>query len=430
MALTKNKLTDRTVRALKASGYHSDGDGLYLQISKTGAKSWIFRYRFGEGRRDMGLGAYEDVGLADARDLRDGHKRTLSKGVDPLHDRPSTPGKVKARDDHGADAQPDDPQEPKTPEPTLFDCWKEYVEIREGGWRGRKTKAGWMRSIESHAAAIKDKPVRDVDVDDVLSVVRPLWLTKAESAGKLRERLETVLDYAKVRKQRTGENPAIWRGNLVHMLPPRPKLQRGHMPALPFEQMPELMVKLANSRGMSARALEFTIYTVARETMTLEATWMEMSDDLWELELSRMKERPFRQPLSTGARAVLDAVRPSKPRPNQLVFPGKSNAVLSNMAMDMLLRDLAPGFTPHGMRSSFRDWAGDETDFARETIEECLAHMVGDETERAYRRGDALRKRRDVLEAWSQYCRSKLPTEGKDDRRDRRPGQEAFCKLS
>ncbi len=142
--------------------------------------------------------------------------------------------------------------------------------------------------------------------------------------------------------------------------------------------------------------------------MTLEATWREMTGDLWSLSQARMKERPFQQPLSTGAMGVLDRVRPRTSRPHDLVFPALSGAALSDMAMDMMLRELAPGFTPHGMRSSFRDWAGDETDFPREIAEGCLAHLIGDETERAYRRGDALRKRRDLLEAWSGYCLSAL----------------------
>lgn len=171
----------------------------------------------------------------------------------------------------------------------------------------------------------------------------------------------------------------------------------------------EFMVKLAASKGMSARALEFTILTVARVTMTLEATWREVSGDIWDLDASRMKERPFRQPLSAGALAVLSKVRPDSVRPNDLIFPAQKGGVMSNMAMDMLPRDLAPPWTPHGMRSTFRDWAGDETEFAREVIEECLAHAVSDETERAYRRSDALKKRKAVLDAWSAYCVSKLP---------------------
>ena len=338
----------------------------------------------------MGLGSLRDVGLSRARGLRDEARRRLVDGSDPLADRksPSTAMPI---------------VEIEAP-PTLWDVWTEYVAGQKPAWRGRKTAAGWTRSIEKHADLIKDKPVADIDLEDVLAVLQPLWMIKAESAGKLRERLERVLDYAKVKKLRSGENPARWKGNLIHLLPPRPKLQRGHMPALPYQQLPALMHKLAASQGMSARALEFTILTAARESMTLEARWSEVEDDLWSLDDNRMKKGAFRQPLSTGALRVLDKVRPTSPAGEQLIFPGLAGKALSDMAMDMMLRDLAPGCTPHGMRSTFRDWAGDETDFARETIEECLAHSVGDETERAYRRSDALKKRKAVLDAWSDFC--------------------------
>ena len=410
MALKVNKLTDRGIRGLKSEGYYSDGDGLYLVVSRTGGRSWIYRYRASGARRDMGLGSFLDVSLVDARLARDDAKQIIAAGRDPLEQgRPveapwavsgtaPTPGSSLTAP--GATAVVAE----VAGRPTLQACWNDYVKGQEGSWRGRKTKAGWMRSIESHAAAIKDLPVDEIDVEEVLCVLQPLWLTKAESVGKLHERLERVLDYARVRKLRTGANPAVWKGNLIHLLPPRPKLQRGHMPAMPYGDIPAFMKRLRVSRGMSARALEYTVLTVARESMTLEATWGEINDDIWNLHQSRMKERAFRQPLSTGAQAVLKGLRPARPRPNQLIFPGPKGGPMSNMAMDMMLRDLAPGFTPHGMRSTFRDWTGDETDYARETIEECLAHAVGDETERAYRRSDALRKRREVLEAWSAYC--------------------------
>ena len=410
MALKINKLTDRSVRGLKSEGYHSDGDGLYLVVNRTGARSWVYRYRSNGARRDMGLGSFLDVSLVNARLARDEAKQAIASGRDPLaHKGPVDQlpsGGVRPLGGEASEAPAVVAVVPRRP--TLHACWKDYVKGQEGSWRGRKTKASWMRSIERHAVSIKDKPVDQVDVDDVLSVLQPLWLTKAESAGKLRERLERVLDYARVKKLRSGANPALWKGNLIHLLPPRPKLQRGHMPAMPYPEIPAFMKRLANSQGMSARALEYTVLTVARETMTLEATWGEIREDVWDLHQSRMKERAFRQPLSSGAQALLKAVRPARVRPNQLVFPGVKGGPMSNMAMDKMLRELAPGFTPHGMRSSFRDWAGDETDYARETIEECLAHVVGDETERAYRRSDALRKRREVLEAWSVYCLSGL----------------------
>ena len=408
MAQYIDRLTDRAVRALVRPGMHPDGGGLYLQVVGTGARTWIYRFSLGGRRRDMGLGSLRDVSLAEARAARDVARRLVKSGRDPISHRkaaamagPSTGSASNADGDGPYEAVP---WAPVRPAPTLLACWKAYVAAHEAGWRGAKTKDGWMRSITSHAASIKNRPVNEIDVEAVLGVLEPMWTTKSESAGKLRDRLERVLDYARVKKHRSGDNPAVWKGNLSHLLPPRPKLQRGHMRALPYREMPGLMRALAAKGGVAARALEFTVLTVARETMALEATWSEVQDDLWSLEAERMKMRPFRQPLSSGALAVLDKVRPSKARPNDLVFTGPRGGPLSNSAMDKVLKDLGADATPHGMRSSFRDWAGDETGFARETIEECLAHLVGDETERAYRRSDALRKRREVLEAWSAYC--------------------------
>lgn len=412
MAKTSKRLTDRGLRGVLLEGRHADGDGLYLVVAASGARSWIFRHMYKGRRRDMGLGSFADVSLVQARDACEEARRAMKKGADPLAARTSP--QLPAKSIGAVRALGSEPRSPGANDGTnatgasLGQCWIAYVEAQEGGWRGRKTKDSWMRSINRHAVAVKDWPVSEIDVDAVMSVVEPLWLTKAESAGKLRERMERVLDFARVKGLRTGQNPAVWKGNLFYLLPPRPKLQRGHMAAMPYEEIPDFMVRLARSRGMSARALEFTVLTVARETMTLEATWGEIGADLWALDATRMKERPFRQPLSSGALAVLTTVSPETRRANQLVFPGPKGGVMSNMAMDMLLRDLAPGYTPHGMRSSFRDWAGDETEFAKEVIEECMAHAVGDETERAYRRRDALRKRRDVLQAWSDYCLSEV----------------------
>lgn len=410
MAVSKNRLTDRGVRALKLPGYHADGDGLYLQVSGVGGKSWIYRFTFGGTRPEIGLGSFGTVSLAEARLERDRRKVRLQKGLDPRKPVPEQ-GSTQPSDPNAGGLDPRQSmvassRRIKNPKDglTLQACWTEYVDGQAPGWRNLKTKDGWSRSINSHAAAIKLKPVATIDIDDVLLVLRPLWMTKSESAGKLRERMERVLDFAKVRGYRSGDNPAVWKGNLVHFLPTRPKLQRGHMRALPYGEMPAFMRDLASKSGMAARALEFTVLTVSRETMTLEARWEEVHGDLWSLDASRMKERAFRQPLSTGALALLQARAPTSPKKDALIFPGPAGGVMSNAAMDKVLKDMGVDATPHGMRSTFRDWAGDETEFAREVIEECLAHVVGDETERAYRRGDALRKRRAVLQAWSDYC--------------------------
>lgn len=404
MARQINRLTDRTIRSVRTPGYHPDGLGLHLQVLPTGGKTWIYRFMLHRRSHEMGLGSLHDVGLAEARERRDAARKMIKRGVNPLDRRRGATGSIFTVSEDG-EMHVAPRMAPAPPAPTLLECWTEYVDGQAAVWRGEKTRDSWMRSINSHAAAIRRRQVDRIDVDAVLLVLRPMWTTKAESAGKLRERLERVLDYAKVMKHREGDNPAVWKGNLSHLLPPRPKLQRGHMRALPYQDIPAFMKGLAAKEGMAARALEFTILTIARETMTLQATWGEMHADLWSLEAARMKMRPFRQPLSSGALAVLDALRPANPRPNQIVFPGPVlGGVLSNTAMDKVLRDMGADATPHGMRSTFRDWAGDETDFARETIEECLAHQVGDETERAYRRSDALRKRRVVLQSWSDYC--------------------------
>lgn len=403
MAKNVNRLTDRGVRALRAPGMHHDGDGLYLQILPGGGRTWIYRFMLARRARSMGLGSFRDVSLAQARIAREDARRLVKRGLDPIRRRQAevlATGSVVVSDGLGKVAL----SVRARPAPTLLACWKAYVASREETWRGAKTKDSWMRSINSHAAQIKNRPVDEIDVEAVLQVLEPMWTTKAESAGKLRDRLERVLDYARVKQYRAGDNPAVWKTNLSHLLPPRPKLQRGHMRAVHYAKMPEVMRQLARKEGMAARALEFTILTVAREGMTLAATRAEIHEDLWSLEASRMKQRPFRQPLSTGALGVLKSVGVAKRRPNDLVFEGPMGGALSNSAMDKVLRDLDVDATPHGMRSSFRDWAGDETVFARETAEECLAHLVGDETERAYRRSDALRKRREVLQAWSDYC--------------------------
>jgi len=392
------------VRAALAPGMHSDGAGLYLQVVASGARTWIYRFMIAGRARSMGLGSLRDVTLGQAREARDDARRLAKSGLDPIRHRKARAMSASRNTRGRLEQAVPTPSMPTVTAPSLLICWKDYVAAQEGAWRGAKTKDSWMRSIENHAAVIKHRPVDEIDVEAVIAVLEPLWMTKAESAGKLRDRLERVLDYARVKQYRSGDNPAVWKSNLSHLLPPRPKLQRGHMRALPYSKIPQLMRELADKEGMAVRALEFTILTIAREAMTLEATWAEIHDDLWTLEASRMKKRAFRQPLSSGALGVLNRVGGRTVCPNDLLFPTPLGGLLSNAAMDKVLKDLGADATPHGMRSSFRDWAGDETDFARETIEECLAHQVGDETERAYRRSDSLRKRRAVLERWAGFC--------------------------
>lgn len=392
-----NRLTDKAVKAKKEPGLYPDGDGLYLAIKSDGGKSWLLKFRLHGRRREMGLGSASDVKLAAARGKADDARKLIRAGRDPIEERRA--GRNRPRD--------------AAPPETLKTYALAYIDRKRAGWRGRDTETSWRRTFNLYAAPIGDKPIASIDTEAVLSVVKPLWTTRAETAAKLRERLEEVLDAATAGGLRQGNNPARWRGHLSHFLPRRVKLQRGHHPALPYESVPQFMADLAGRQGVSARALEWTLLTASRETMTLEMRRGEVDPEakVWTIPGERMKTAAdFRVPVSAPALAVLKAVLPPEGHASDLVFPGaRPGRPLSNAAMDMLMREVAPGYVPHGLRSTFRDWAGDETDYPRELAEEALAHAVGDETERAYRRRDALERRRRLMDDWGAYCVRLLP---------------------
>lgn len=399
-----NRLTATQVKNLKAEGRHADGAGLYLVIDKAAARRWVLFYQSAGRRREMGLGSATDVTLGQAREAARRAKELARAGQDPIEAR-----KAAASNDAGI--------------PTLGVAADRLIDDLTPGWKSPKTAAHWKRSFEMHAKKIAHVRVDRVTTDDVLTVLRPLWTTKAETAGNLQMRLERVLDGAKVKGWRSGENPARWRGHLSHILPRRKRLTRGHFPAMPFADVPGFMAKLDGNSSVTARALEWTILTAARESMTLDATWREIDETtkVWTIPAHRMKtDKELRVPLSAAMIEVLDRVRLPVADPTALLFPGpRLSKPLSNMAMDMMLRRSAPGFVPHGFRSSFRDWVGEATDFPREVAEAALAHTVGDETERAYRRGDALEKRRTMMESWGTYATSARlnakPPAGSDD---------------
>jgi integrase len=391
MAREVNRLTVTQVRSLRAEGRHADGAGLYLVIDRAGARRWVLFYQSGGRRREMGLGSASDVTLAEAREAARKAKELARTGHDPIEARRSAAA---------SDATI----------PTLGVAAERLIEDLTPGWKSPKTADHWRRSFEIHAKKIESVRVDRVATDDVLSVLRPLWTTKPETARNLQMRLERVLDGAKVKGWRSGENPARWRGHLSHILPKRKRLTRGHFPAMPFGDVPAFIEHLRLQKAITARALEWTILTAARESMTLGATWREVDEvaGVWIIPAGRMKNgKPLRVPLSGAMIDVLDRVRLPEPDPEALLFPGpRTGKPLSNMAMDMMLRRSAPGVVPHGFRSSFRDWAGETTDFPREVAEAALGHSVGDETERAYRRGDALEKRRALMEAWGAFVTS------------------------
>jgi integrase len=393
--MARHKLTDSRIRSLTDPGIYGDGDGLYLRVMKTGSKSWIFIWRRFGIRREIGLGRYGpgawSVSLATARSKAEEAREIIGAGGDPKTDLAERKAAVKTI--------------------TLGNLADEYILTMKPQWRGDKTVAAWERFATSYIDSIRKVPVDKVTTDDVVRVLRPLWHDKPETATKVRERLKLVLDHAKARGLRSGDNPATWKGHLDQILPKQGKLSRGHHAALPYADIPAFMEKLAAVDGVGAKALEFTILTAVRSGEARGATWdeIDLDESVWTIPAARMKtEKEHRVPLSSRATAIINAMKATAI--NELVFPGqRENRPLSDMTLAKALKSAGSGeFTVHGFRSSFRDWVAEETSFQREVAEAALAHAVGDSVERAYRRGDALAKRRQMMEAWSGYC-SQVP---------------------
>jgi integrase len=333
----------------------------------------------------MGLGSPRDVALARAREAAARARELVAQGQDPLEAR-RTARTVK----------------------TFGTVADEFIATMQVQWRNEKHAAQWQTTLREYAAGLHPLPVDAVGTEDVMRVLRPIWLEKQETASRLRGRIERVLDAAKAQGLRTGENPARWRGHLDLLLPKRQKLSRGHHKAMAYKDVPAFMRRLRTAAGVSIRALEFTILTAARSGETLGAKWSEMDLDagVWTVPATRMKAgREHRVPLVGRAMEILHEMQVLRRADNPHVFPGqRSGKGLSVMALEMVMRRANLTETPHGFRSAFRDWAGEETDYPREIAEAALAHRSGDAVERAYRRGDALEKRRAMMTAWEHHC--------------------------
>jgi integrase len=291
--------------------------------------------------------------------------------------------------------------------PTFGDIADDLIEAKASEWRNEKHRAQWAMTLSRYCAALRSRPVEEIDTEAVLAVLKPIWRRTPETASRLRGRIEMVLDAARARGHipRNEANPARWRGHLDKLLPKRPKLSRGHHAAMPYTEVPRFLRDLKERDGLAAMALELCILTAARSGEVYGARWDEIDREnrVWTVPATRMKAgREHRIPLSEPAMAILGRVGEAKL--SELVFPGRGGRPLSYMAMEMLLRRMRVNFTVHGFRSAFRDWAGNETDFSREVAEAALAHVVGDKAEQAYRRGDALAKRRQLMEAWAKHC--------------------------
>lgn len=396
MARTLHKLNTRKVAKLarerpdKAAVY-GDGGGLFLRVRKAGGASWFFVTTAGGKRREIGLGGFDAVDLDQAREKAARARAAVAGGRDPKPERL--------------------PPIIAVPAPTRFTFGamaEEVLASLERGWKNPKHRQQWTNTLKTHCRPVWEKAVDAVDTADIIAILLPIWSKTPETASRVRGRIERVLDAARAKGLRDGENPARWRGHLFHLLPARAnKNLRKHHPAMPYAKVPAFLARLKNRDGSSPLALEFLILTAARTNEVLGMKWGEVDLDgaLWTVPADRMKMQvEHRVPLSGRALEILRAL-PGERGARNLVFLGqKQGRSLSNMSLTMLMRKMGDGaFVPHGFRSTFRDWAGEETDFPREIAEAALAHQVGNEVERAYRRGDALAKRRVLMNEWAGF---------------------------
>jgi integrase len=389
------KLTALAVDRAKRRGHYGDGGGLFLQVSASGAKSWVFRFKEFGRLREMGLGPTHTVSLAEARQKALECRKARLDGLDPIEARRGK--RVQAKFD-AAKAM------------TFAACAERYIASHKAGWRNPKHAAQWPATLGTYVYPVFGSlPVQAVDVGLVMKAIEPIWVQKPETAGRVRGRIESVLDWATARGYRHGENPARWRGHLENLLPKKSKVRRvEHHAALPYPEIGAFTAELRQQEGVAARALEFAILTAARTGEVIGAKWDEIDpgERLWTVPAERMKkaDKEHRVPLSDAALAILDDLR--KVQQDNFVFPSsKAGRPISNMAMLMLLRRMGRGdLTTHGFRSSFRDWAAERTGFPAEVAEMALAHTVSDKVEAAYRRGDLFQKRRQLSDAWAKFC--------------------------
>jgi integrase len=396
---------------------HADGGGLYLQVttSKDGKqinKSWLLRFTLTGRERQMGLGSLNTIGLSEAREEAERCRKLLKQGRDPIEARNAK---------HAAQ------QTQKAKSVTFESCATRYMAVHEAGWRNAIHRRQWRNTLATYVyPVIGNLPVDAIDTGLVTQIIEPIWAEKNETASRVRGRIEKILDWAKVNGYRTGENPARWQGHLNHLLPERKKVHKVvNQPALPWEKIPEFMAELRLQKGIAARALEFTILTAARSGEVRHIPWegeLNLVSKVWIVPGSRMKSgRRHRVPLTSAALAIItdmDGVRQ-----NDFVFPGdKPHDPLSESSLVETIRRMNEArakaglplwvdpnqgcreVVPHGFRSAFRDWVDEATAYADWLAEAALAHAKGDKVEAAYKRGDALLKRRELMEAWAKYC--------------------------
>ena len=396
-----SKLSAIAVKQAKGRAVLHDGGGLYLRVSATGAKSWVYRYQVSGKRCDMGLGSASLFSLAEARKRAHEARKLVAEGLDPIEARLAE-RQAKAID--AAKAM------------TFQACAEAYIAAHRAGWRSPKSLQQWEGSLRDYVHGIFGAlPVHAVDVGLVLKAIEPIWTEKPETANRVRGRIEAILDWATARRLRQGENPARWRGHLENLLPKHSKILRvEHFSALPYCEIGPFMTELRQDSGVAALALEFAILTAARTSEVIGARWDEfnLAERLWIVPGGRMKAgREHRVPLSDRTIALLQQMHAI--RLNDFVFPGqRTGQPIGDTGLFHQLRRMGrDDLTAHGFRSSFRDWAAERTTFLAEVAEMALAHTVTGAVERAYRRGDLFDKRRQLMDAWARFCEAPVSGE-------------------
>ncbi len=397
-----NVLTPLAVKNAKP-GRHADGGGLHLLVKVSGARSWVYRFMLNGKSRDIGLGAAgpDGISLADARDARDALRLKVRAGIDPLEERQREAAEALAA-----------AQAAQVAGMTFKAVAETYIGANEGSWRNDKHRQQWKNTLATYVyPVIGELPVAEVGTAHVLQILEPIWKAKAETASRVRGRMETILDAAKARGYREGENPARWRGHIAQILPVRSRLTRGHHKAMPYDAIPAFVGALHKREAVAALALEFTILTAARTGEVIGAKWdeVDLEKAIWIIPASRMKAgKEHRVPLSPRAVEILKSTQELR---KEWLFPATKGGSMSGMAMAMLLRRMDVDVTVHGFRSGFRDWSAECTGYAHEVAEMALAHTIENKVERAYRRGDLFDKRRRLMDDWATYCAT-IPAAG------------------
>jgi integrase len=379
---------------------YPDGGGLYLRIAEDGGRAWVYRFMLNRRQREMGLGRLVDVTLAEARRKAQDARALKAQGIDPIEAKRARRAAERAE---------------KARTVTFQDAAQAYIRSHKAGWRNAKHGDQWENTLKAYAYPhIGNLPVQEIDAGLVLKVLEPIWSAKTETASRVRGRIEAILDWATARGHRKGDNPARWRGHMENLLPKRAKVKRvQHHPALPYAEIGAFMADLRKQEGLAALALELLILTATRTSEAIAARWdeIDLKAKVWTIPADRIKAgREHRVPLSAQAVAILKSLQEAREKmpdgePCPWVFPGVRGKSLSNGAILSLLRRMKRSdITAHGFRSTFRDWAAEQTAFPRDVAEMALAHAISDKVEAAYRRGDLYEKRKKLMEGWASYC--------------------------